>query len=336
MCGAFYCLAAQGLRLAAYGLRLTAYGRADHAGAGLSGSADLAMVRENAAVTLREMTLADVEAGLRLCRLSHWNQLARDWEQFLVSTPAGAVVAEDAAGQVVGSVATMRYAGARGGPSVAWLAMVLVDPAVRGRGVGTALLHEGIARVADVPAVGLDATPLGQPLYTRLGFRVSSGLTRLTRVGPVLWPAAPDAGVRVATADDDDEIARLDTQATGLDRRHMLTWLREGAPELAWVHQRHDRLDGIVLGRPGHTFVHLGPIIAASTDTAMRLLRAALAASGTAPVIIDAADAHASFRGGLEALGFTAQRPFARMYRGAARPAGDPSHLFAIIGPEFG
>lgn len=294
------------------------------------------MVRENAAVTLREMTLADVEAGLHLCRLSHWNQLARDWQQFLVSTPGGAVVAEDGSGLVIGSVATMRYAGTVGNPSVAWLAMVLVDPAVRGRGVGTALLQEGLGRVADVPVVGLDATPLGQPLYTRLGFRVSSGMTRLTRVAPVLRTAAPVDGVRPATADDDGEIARLDAQATGLDRRGMLTWLREGAPELAWVHERHGRLDGVVLGRPGHAFVHLGPIVAAGTDTAMRLLQAALAASDGAPVIVDAADGHASFRDGLEALGFTAQRPFARMYRGVAHPAGEPSHLFAIIGPEFG
>lgn len=119
-------------------------------------------------------------------------------------------------------------------------------------------------------------------------------------------------------------------------RRNMLTWLRTGAPDFAWVHQRHDRLDGVVLGRPGHAFVHLGPIIAPSTDTAMRLLRAALAASRPSPVIVDAADARPRFRDGLQALGFAPQRPFARMYRGTGRPAGDSSHLFAIIGPEFG
>ena len=36
------------------------------------------------------MTNADVDAGLRLCRLSHWNQVARDWEQFLELAPDGA------------------------------------------------------------------------------------------------------------------------------------------------------------------------------------------------------------------------------------------------------
>src|SRR5688500_5715435 len=127
-------------------------------------------------MTLRTMTESDVEAGLRLCRLSHWNQLARDWQQFLRLTPGGATVTVDESGTVVGSVATMRY-----GPHLAWIAMVLVDPAARGRGVGTALLHRGLEQVKDVRTVGLDATPLGQPLYEKLGFVVHSTLTRLER-----------------------------------------------------------------------------------------------------------------------------------------------------------
>ena len=49
-------------------------------------------------MTLRTMTESDVEAGLRLCRASHWNQLARDWQQFLRLTPGGATVAVDETG----------------------------------------------------------------------------------------------------------------------------------------------------------------------------------------------------------------------------------------------
>lgn len=283
------------------------------------------------------MTLADVEAGLRLCRLSQWNQLARDWSRFLELTPHGAAVAEDDTGLIVGSMATMRYASVPAGPGAAWIAMILVDPAVRGRGVGTALLHEALARLSDVPIVGLDATPLGRPLYTKLGFHVDSGITRLSRLAAsARFELGAGTGVRAAAPADDEAIATLDAQVTGLDRRAMLTWLREGAPELAWVMDRAGRIDGLVLGRRGHGFTQLGPVVATNTDTALRLLRAALAAAGHGPVIVDAADARASFRGGLEALGFTAQRPLARMYRGTARPGGDPTGLFAIIGPEFG
>ena len=84
-------------------------------------------------VLIRQMTVSDVPAGLRLCRASGWNQTARDWEHFLTTAPRGAFVAiED--GQVIGSVATLPY-----GPFT-WVSMVLVDPAARRRGLGTLLL----------------------------------------------------------------------------------------------------------------------------------------------------------------------------------------------------
>src|SRR5690606_37291268 len=67
---------------------------------------------------LRPMTLDDIPAGLRLCRASRWNQIARDWEHFLRVNPGGALALQKD-GQVVGTVATLRY-----GP-VGWVAMVL-------------------------------------------------------------------------------------------------------------------------------------------------------------------------------------------------------------------
>ena len=37
-------------------------------------------------IAYREMTPDDIPAGLNLCRLAGWNQLARDWELFLQIT----------------------------------------------------------------------------------------------------------------------------------------------------------------------------------------------------------------------------------------------------------
>jgi ribosomal protein S18 acetylase RimI-like enzyme len=339
-------------------------------------------------VHLREMTLADVDAGLRLCRLSHWNQVARDWEQFLRCEPHGATVAVGDGGLVVGSVATMRYAAAQpygsdpasptiqrrdtglpvagsllpvavprlpvagprlpvpGPPTLAWIAMVLVDPAARGRGVGTALLDRGMATVADATTMGLDATPLGQPLYEKLGFRADSTLTRMERAAGPLIATAPvgqaatrgshTSEVRALDDDDLDAVARLDARASGLDRAVMLAWLREGAPELAWVSQGAATIDGFVLGRRGHAFSHIGPVIASSPEVAVRLVRTCIARHPDQRLIIDIADARPGWRVAVEALGFTPQRPFARMYRGAWRPAGDASLLFGSIGAEFG
>ncbi len=152
-----------------------------------------------------------------------------------------------------------------------------------------------------------------------------------TRADGSLTPA-----VRLATRDDRAAIARLDAHATGLDRRAMLGWLQEGAPEFAWVADGDDGLEGALLGRHGHTACHLGPVMASSTDVALGLVRACLESHPTRPFFLDVADARPGWRTGVEALGFDAQRPFARMYRGAWRPGCDASMLFAGIGPEFG
>lgn len=302
------------------------------------------------------MTLADVDAGLRLCRQSHWNQVARDWEQFLRLVPGGATVAVDNAGLVVGSLATMRYAAVRGmdvrltpdsphptsrsrvpsAESLAWLAMVLVDPACRGRGVAMALLRRGLAQVADVAAVGLDATPLGQSLYEKLGFEAGMTLTRMHREAAPCGGTFVTTGVRAATPEDLAEIGALDALATGLERRAMLAWLHDGAPGFTWVAGRPGRLHGALLGRVGHLTCHLGPLSAASTDVALALVAACLVQHPDRAFSLDAADDRPGWRAGVEALGFRAQRPFTRMYRGRRRPRGDATHLFASIGPEFG
>jgi hypothetical protein len=95
-------------------------------------------------------------------------------------------------------------------------------------------------------------------------------------------------------------------------------------------------VDGFLLGRQGHAFCHLGPVVAGSADVAARLIEACATGHGTQRLIVDIADARPGWRAAVEALGFVAQRPFSRMYRGAWRPRGEASQVFAIIGPEFG
>ncbi|HWE37692.1 MAG TPA: GNAT family N-acetyltransferase, partial [Isosphaeraceae bacterium] len=141
---------------------------------------------------IRPMTAADLPLGLRLSRAAGWNQTPADWSRLLDLGPTGCFVAERA-GTAVGTTTTCVF-----GP-IAWVAMVLVDQDARGRGIGTALVAHAIDSLEGlrVRSIRLDATPLGEPLYRRLGFVAEYPLARfqgtpaVAEFGTIAPPTAP-------------------------------------------------------------------------------------------------------------------------------------------------
>src|SRR5450631_4193814 len=99
---------------------------------------------------LRTMTTEDIAGGLRLCRASGWNQLEEDWQLFVGSPGSGGLLIERD-GDILGTAAYLRY------DKLAWVAMMLVDPAERRAGLGARLLRGALDALTDAPCVGLDA-----------------------------------------------------------------------------------------------------------------------------------------------------------------------------------
>jgi GNAT superfamily N-acetyltransferase len=91
-----------------------------------------------------------------------WNQTALDWRRLFDHAVCLGVRKGD---RVIATTTLMIY-----GPEVAWIGMVLVDEDHRGKGHARRLLDEAIERVSGITAVKLDATPLGEPVYRKLGF----------------------------------------------------------------------------------------------------------------------------------------------------------------------
>src|SRR4051794_19050706 len=116
-------------------------------------------------IRIRPMTPDDLAFGLRLSQPAGWNQTPGDWARMLDLGQGGCFVAE-VEGVHAGTTGTCRF-----GP-LAWVAMVLVEPALRGRGVGTALMRHALDWLDQqgVQTIRLDATPLGEPVYRKLGF----------------------------------------------------------------------------------------------------------------------------------------------------------------------
>ena len=283
----------------------------------------------NADILIRTMTMADVPAGLRLCRAARWNQTERDWRHFLTAAPDGALVAEEG-GNVVGTVATLPYG------AFTWISMVLVDPAARGKGVGTTLLHRGLELIPDGVSPRLDATPAGEVLYRKLGFAGEYGLERwfLDARSPRI--ALPGPTARQLQPSDWPAIQEMDLRAFGASRADLLQRLAAEAPEYARVVDDGPGLRGYLFGRHGHVRDHLGPMVADGQETARALLDSCLASVPARAVFMDVPDDQQAFRRFLLAAGFAVERPFLRMHRGILSAPGQPSLVYGIAGPEFG
>jgi GNAT superfamily N-acetyltransferase len=285
---------------------------------------------EPADIEFRPMRRPDIGTGLELCRLAGWDQVQRDWEWFVSPENASTSMAFTRTGEVIGTVATIRY-----GTQFGWIGMLLVHPDARGRGVGAVLLGHATAELSDVGLIRLDATPAGHFLYRKHGFVDESPLRRMEAVPNLSNPPNERDGeplTRAALAD----VCALDREVFGAPRADLINWMLEGAPEYGFMIRRDGRVRGYVLGRNGYAFDHLGPIVADDPLVAVELTRMCLAHHPGRPFVIDSASEAPEWQQFLDETGFREQRPYIRMFRGGRGASGIRREEFAILGPEFG
>lgn len=273
---------------------------------------------------LRALTAGDTPDLMALVEEAGWNQTPRDW-QIMLAQGKGRGLA-DPAGRIRASAVTLPY-----GDALGWIGMVLVAGDWRKRGHATRLLADCIEELRGAGRVaGLDATPAGEPVYTRLGFAGTERISRWRRPARAPQGAAAE-GLRPIAPGDLARIAALDAESFGTPRPALIADIARRSDPMGWIAGE----GGVLLHRAGRNARQIGPICAPDTATAGRLLDAALAAFGE-PLVIDACDARPGFGTLLEARGFSVERPFTRMYLGTPVPPGAPARRFAIAGPELG
>lgn len=278
----------------------------------------------------RKMEWTDIPSGLSLSRSAGWNQLAREWEIFLTLDPQGQGVCVNDEGNVVGSFTTIRY------DNFAWIGMVLVDPAHQRKRIGLSLLQEASKVLKNENCVKLDATPAGRQVYVKLGFEDEYGLTRMCANSFHTQHLISSPLVASLTSENIESIRTFDQEVFGADRMALLSWMLDGAPELAFKVSDGDNCDGYCFGRSGYRYTHIGPVVANNIEVAKGLVSAALKNCGNKPVILDVLHHDESWRGWLEFIGFSELRAFTRMYKGNNQWPGIPENQYAILGPEFG
>jgi GNAT superfamily N-acetyltransferase len=281
-------------------------------------------------IHVRLMNEADLPLGMRLKTQAGWNQLEADWRRFLEMQPDGCFVAE-LDGIPVGTTNTCIF-----GP-VAWIAMVLVEAEVRGQGVGKALMRHALAFLDEqsVRTVRLDATPMGQPLYEKLGFVEEYNLVRYEGT-PQTAGSETRAERMVATAKerDWDDLAKLDQSISSTDRRKFLMRLFAERPESVRVVRNGGDIVGYMTVRPGVNALQVGPCMGTSEAGPMLLADAWQRYAGQR-VFVDIPTGNTIAVRLAEQMGLKVQRPLVRMCRGPAI-AEDCTRLWASSGPELG
>lgn len=283
-------------------------------------------------IHLRLMTAADIPLGMRLKEQAGWNQLEADWRRCLNLQPDGCFVAERD-GIAVGTTTTCIFG------SIAWIAMVLVDAAERGRGIGRALLERALAFLdtQGVRSVRLDATPLGRPLYEKLGFVEEYVLNRFDGVPSLAEPAAESPepiAIHAAHADIFGDIRRLDERITGTDRQALLHHLFAEIADEWRMAVRGDQFLGYSAGRPGSRAYQIGPCLA-EIEAGPLLLADALRRHIGHCVFVDVPAGNRAAVTVVESAGLFSQRPLVRMCRGLI-PHEFREQLWASFGPEKG
>ncbi|HUE69426.1 MAG TPA: GNAT family N-acetyltransferase [Pirellulaceae bacterium] len=275
-------------------------------------------------LAIRPFTAADVPLGMRLKTQAGWNQLEADWRRMLDMQPDGCFVAEYGS-TPVGTVMTCIFDG------VAWIAMMLVEESLRGKGIGRALMEHALSYLDEqgVRTVRLDATPLGQPLYEKLGFVAEYSLARHAGT-----PVSGDnvSGVILAAVTDREQIFSLDRSSTHTDRRKLLARLLD--ERQGFVVRENSRLRGYLLTRAGAHATQIGPCIADGLAGPL-LLNDALAQHAGNPVYIDIPLAHEPAAALARERGLAVQRQLLRMCRGE-RMDERVDRLWASSGPELG
>lgn len=293
---------------------------------------------ETADPIIRLLTMDDLDEAFGLSATAGWNQRIADWRMLLQLAPAGSFAAISDS-TIVGTAIGIDY-GAFG-----WIAMMLVDPAWRGRGLGARLLEAAMGAIPPGIPVRLDATPLGRPLYQRYGFADEARLTRHVAELSRLRVEGPDPAsrrVRDLTLADLPGVSVRDDRIFGSHRRILLEWALDGAGQYAHVIDT-DAGAEYCFGRVGRLFDQIGPVVASDDEAARALVRASLLAAEARGVVVDAFDRHSGFTNWLRSQGFSAARPLFRMCRAGDRGAWtgndeqrSPFQEHAILGPEFG
>ena len=278
--------------------------------------------------TIKPVDIADCKF---LSEDEGWNQTEKDWK-FIVNNPQNVCLLAEMEHKIIGTATAINYSG-----KIAWIGMVLVDKAYRGKGIGKMLISNILNLLNSFKSVKLDATSAGKFLYEKIGFKNEYLIQRMVSSSYInKQPFHSGVQAEPIAFSDLAEIVALDASAFGAERAHLIKFLFTENQRNSFCIKKYGKITAIALGRSGRKYQQIGPLIAPSTEEAVILVSHILKTVADQSVVVDVYAEKKKLIKWLSLVGFSRQRDFMRMYLNENPYPGKPENQFLICGPEFG
>ncbi len=276
-------------------------------------------------MTIRTMTLGDLQEVLDWAGDEGWNPGLDDAEAFLAADPQGFLIKE-VNGERAAAISVVNH-----DPGFAFLGLYLCKPQFRGQGHGLDVWREGIAHAGE-RSIGLDGVPEQQDNYAQSGFiKYSSSIRYEGRID-----AEPDPRVRRALPNEMETLITCDAKVCGMNRTAFAeAWFARSPNRQTVVVTDGGEVTGYATFRRCSSGTKVGPLCAASQADAQVLLASNPFAEHDAPVFVDVQKQSPRLGAMLRNCGFEPVFETARMFRGA-QPEANPPALHAIATMELG
>jgi len=242
---------------------------------------------------------------------------------FHAHDPSGCLIAEED-GRKVGICIAVPY------DTFGFLGELIVVQEYRGRGIGRALLEQGIGYLQKRGCSGiyLDGDAPALSLYERIGFRHVCRSHRF--VGRIRGRS--HGRVRPIRPSDLDAVCSLDRLAFGGSRRFFLEYRLEHFPQFCMTLIRDEGVAGFIMAQPGHGVVSVGPwVVEENAVRPMDLLEALAFETGEALLRLGALDTSSRAVTALRSMqGFEEGEPSWRMVLGPGEVPGTCERIFAV------
>jgi GNAT superfamily N-acetyltransferase len=219
-------------------------------------------------------------------------------------------------------------------PDFTYVGPLGVHPDFQHLGIGLALMEhllewldqQGVKRVA------LDASPMGQPIYEKLGF-VTSDQVNIFQRQSEQPTSQPRSGVQHLSLQNLDLITATDHQAFGTDRSKLLRTLLNTYPQRGFcMKDEQGNINGHLIAQEKN----IGPWVSQKKTDAELLLKAALSLFFPGPISVIVPGKNSEATTLLQSFGFERVRVLRHMERGSQTPAGQRKNIYGQSSPSLG